>query len=1376
MARVHVIAPDGTRGTVDEKDLDSLPDGARVLTQQEIAEQKLEADYAKKGTGEKVVQALAGHGIGPGSEAFLEAGRSAFSAGTNQAGARLAMDAIKPGAGKAYAEHLDDLETGKPGATTAGAITGTAAGLATAFAGGGSAGGGAARALPTNAAGLIGNPIERVVARGLSGLAKRGALGRAATTGAALAARGAAEGALIGGAEQLSKDVVHDTPEVGEKLYAAVGHGALTGGSLGGALGVSGSLLMSGLRGLGASVGRRLEAGAAAAERSLPRGGQPAEVPFIDPDAGLRGPVPAAESPFTFGAERRPMTLRPGGRPGRVETEPALGFDRRLGLDTDAGLRAQENSVPNALRQKVPSIPTEPAPGHVRVYHSGPEQISSFRGDTSFALDPRESIPYLQGRRGWITYADLPESSVASESALRELSESLGKRHDYAFEMADDPAIQKVLVDRGYKAVRYQDMGPENAYEHATVRILGGEAKPVGHARVSPSGRQTGRAGTGPRELYLPRGGETSGPAVESFDVFRGIRRGVPAVDSMKATGARVSADVAPVAKKVFGDVPSDAFEPLTRSPNGYKVRLDRFVEDGGKVELYGNVHTADGGYAGEFGTTFSRDRGKLIAKTDNLLMDAAHQGKGAGSELARNLEDAYRKLGVDEIQLHAAQVGRYTWAKAGYEWSEATGREMESSFRSWLAKNGHDAAEAASALRGPKALAESPHGKAFLLSEDAPNWYGRKTLTRDVYRPSLIDPDAGLAARDTSGRFQGAFKTEPAIKPSSRATVPRDVDFDPAAVGGGTEAANRPISIPRAEAGIEGAVSTRANPARALAQEQAWKAAGGGQGLQTTRYAKQAQRYFPNGEKDLGEIALRTGIVDMGPPTASPMAASWRAGQSGTPAEMLARAEAVHETMGRRIGDLTEQSGARISPADIDAEIGKVRAEYAKQAGREHMVDAVDAYRDSLLSKLALGPDGKVRVQDVLEQRKYLDQLVYEEAKTLDPKGRVKALREVRAGMENMISDALDAASGKSPGELRAEYARLKKDFHGVSILKEALEDSAARAAKAGTFGLSEKITMGLQVAGSLAHGNVLGALAAPAAGYGMKLLRERGNAAAAAFLARAAEQGTISSMLDTFNRRVKSAASTVLREGSAEAKPRQLSSGVAATPEAQASNAKQAKAQTAAVQAQAQAIVRWAGDVRANPAKLVEQVEDTAAVVGRTAGPTAAMSYTAATIRAVNFVMAHIPVKDRRDPLDPMSVPPLTREESRSLIRATKYALQPMSVYDDFARGVVTPEGIRAAQTLTPDSFVEFQEQLWGHVEQHMLRQKRLSQTQRLNVDKLLGFGLKKDIGRLQADFAPVPPAPPTGPAPAGPTGTPVGMKIQQSGFDAVEARLAG
>ncbi len=580
------------------------------------------------------------------------------------------------------------------------------------------------------------------------------------------------------------------------------------------------------------------------------------------------------------------------------------------------------------------------------------------------------------------------------------------------------------------------------------------------------------------------------------------------------------------------------------------------------------------------------------------------------------------------------------------------------------------------------------------------------------------------------------------------------------------------PAARASAEAPPAPGPSVASAAATKLANEQAFRAVGGGFGLQSTRYAKEAAKYFPGGTADLGEVALRYGAIDMGGPNANPWQAAVAAAKGGTPTEIAPKLAAAEAKVGARIGEITDQSGARIHVNDIEKVFGRVRAEPERIAGNEHVVNAIDSYRDSLRSKLRVAPDGTVSVQDLLEQRKGLDAIVYQETKTLDPGRRVAALRSVRSGIEDVITEALDNASGRVPGELRAEYKALKKDYHALRILNEAAEDSAARAAKGASFGLGEKFAVGAAVAsGHFAS--------APVLALGGKVLRERGNAAAAAFIAKSVQQGHVDAVMKAWSDRVKKAAGGVLREAETGPSARSRSSSQ------ERKSAEQGRADVRDAQEKAVAITRWVADTKGNPARLQQALSDAAAQLGESAGPRAAEGYTAATIQALAFISRYVPQRERRDPFDPRSVPAPTYEEADRLIRATKYATRPETILADFERGVITPEGLAARQVfIGDDDWLKFQIELQDHALQHIRRNKQLTQSQRLRLDKLLPYPAGADL--RPAAIAAIQDSLSKKPAPGGPSANltggggpppaPVDLQVQQTGFDAVEARLAG
>ena len=989
--RVPVIGPEGDFWTVDESELDQLPEDARVLSKREVSERAVQERYEALPTGRKVLGA-ASSAIGalnpltagtspdaPPTLAEYGAGvREGLTGGLYDAGVRKLADAVGgTAAGDAYAARRDEEKEASPYAHVAGNIAGFTGGAALGAAGG-----------PAGAISAAGGVAEAGVERALAGLAAKGALGRAASTAAKMAVRGGIEGGALAGLESATDSITHNDPITGEKLYAAIGHGAIAGGELGGVLGFGGSLVASGARG-------------------------------------------------------------------------ALAGIQRTGALVDEAGGATERGV-------------------------------------------------------------LARGARAVQGA-----------------MAPEPGI------------RFQP--------HANAR---------------------------PHEATVM--------------------------------------------------VDTDALDAAWR-----------------------------------------RDKGFHIAPGE----------EGIGG----------RRKG----------------------------------FQEWRAKN-----------------------------PDAPIQASRVTYTDDG-RAAFTDGRHRFSELRDAGVKRVAITVPRADLPR----LPEDWNASPLPKGG-LETTTVTGGV---KEGIAGVLADPSNAARQAAHEQVWKAVGGGFGLQSTQYVKEAAKYFANGTRDLGEIGLRYGVIDMGAPEASPIASAFSAAKSGTPAAILPKLESALDGVGQKIGEITDASGARIDGAKLATAMDAIAQSYESTAASRPVGRSVRAFGADLLDSMGLhAADSTASVQDALRERKAIDRLVFQDSPTLDPKMALEAKRKIRTVLEDIITESMDAASGKVPGALKDEYRALKKDYHGLRILTEAAEDSAARASKHATFGMSA-----LQMAGgAIASGHIA---AAPVLAVGTKVLKERGNAAAAAFLARAADRGTFESVLRRFDARVSRAAAGVLEQGEAttHARPSKTTSE-------KASQGAVGKAEVKATQAKGEAIVRWVGSVRANPTRLLDQLQEAAAIVSKSAGPDAAGAYTAATLRAIRFVAAHVPVKERRDPLDPRTVPPLSHEEASQLVQAAKYAAQPSTVLDDFEKGVVTSVGIRAAKTLIPEAFSDFQMQLQQNVTAHMMRNRRLSQSQRLRIDRLLEYPAGADlrpeaIRRLQGNFAAAPQAP-GGPTPA-PTGNgPVSMKVQQSGFDGVEARMTG
>lgn len=473
----------------------------------------------------------------------------------------------------------------------------------------------------------------------------------------------------------------------------------------------------------------------------------------------------------------------------------------------------------------------------------------------------------------------------------------------------------------------------------------------------------------------------------------------------------------------------------------------------------------------------------------------------------------------------------------------------------------------------------------------------------------------------------------------------------------------------------------------KGLAYDQAWKAIGAGHGMQTTRYAGQAAKYLPNGTRDVGEVLMRRGIIN-------PEEGIWNAAKSGTPAALLPKIEEQVETVGQRIGDLTSASPARISGATIEDAVQSVIGKYEKQAGRAHVANATRSYRDELMSVLGVASrDDQVSLQDLLTQRKVLDNIVYDEAKTLDPKGRVAALREVRANLENVIVNAMDDASGQVPGIAKQEYKSLKKDYLALSIAKDAAEDSATRMSKNRTISPTDYLTG----AAAAASGHFL---AAPVVAVGHKLVRERGNAAAAVAIYNAAHSGQLSSIVAKFDNKLNAAANgllTIPKKGPLPFSP------------------------VDRPRVHAAAMMKEIAALQSDPQGTTDAIAHKMDPVAAT-HPEIAQALVSRHVAALTFLASKMPSASERDPLDPHPVPHMNDADAASFSRYAFYTQKPERFFVEMAHGKVTYEGAETAQALCPAAFAELQERTLDAIATHMARGRSIPFQQRLKIGDML------------------------------------------------------
>lgn len=106
-------------------------------------------------------------------------------------------------------------------------------------------------------------------------------------------------------------------------------------------------------------------------------------------------------------------------------------------------------------------------------------------------------------------------------------------------------------------------------------------------------------------------------------------------------------------------------------------------------VLLQGEILDGENPTGEGWGRTFHRDGHDLVVGHGTFFLDDNYQGRGVGEAVLRNAFRWYERSGVKRVELFATEIGRYTWARFGFNWTttEATRRLPE--LATFLADNG---------------------------------------------------------------------------------------------------------------------------------------------------------------------------------------------------------------------------------------------------------------------------------------------------------------------------------------------------------------------------------------------------------------------------------------------------------------------------------------------------------------------------------------------------------------------------------------------------------------------------------------------------------------------------------------------------------------
>lgn len=212
----------------------------------------------------------------------------------------------------------------------------------------------------------------------------------------------------------------------------------------------------------------------------------------------------------------------------------------------------------------------------------------------------------------------------------------------------------------------------------------------------------------------------------------------VSALATLKELGAEVSGAKAMLeknAKKLFGKEFTPAnLRALVQPPPGYTIDFQDISPLGAAIELNANI-MKDGYRVGDIQYLFKQGDNGTVVNHKSFFLDSSEQGKGVGETMTRSALRTYKAMGFEKVELTAAEIGQYTWARFGFNWSAEEAMQRAEDFTKYLTPTVGPAKAAAigqTALTGADAVAAvevngQKVGKAFLLQGE--QWEGSLPL-----------------------------------------------------------------------------------------------------------------------------------------------------------------------------------------------------------------------------------------------------------------------------------------------------------------------------------------------------------------------------------------------------------------------------------------------------------------------------------------------------------------------------------------------------------------------------------------------------------------------------------------------------------------------
>jgi len=481
----------------------------------------------------------------------------------------------------------------------------------------------------------------------------------------------------------------------------------------------------------------------------------------------------------------------------------------------------------------------------------------------------------------------------------------------------------------------------------------------------------------------------------------------------------------------------------------------------------------------------------------------------------------------------------------------------------------------------------------------------------------------------------------------------------------------------------------------RDMANEQLWKALD-----PTVKFTRELEARVPGGVKAGGEVLNKYRVAGE---TISD------AYHGGYAEEMLPKITGAKEQVGRAIGEI-HATPATMTLEEVMGAFDRKVAPLESQLGAKGAVRSAQELKEELagllMAKVPQGTTAKtveelyktpIPIQDVIAQRKALDNLVYKEAKALDPNMRVGLLREIRGELEDSIVKSIDDAATKAGNpEVAATLRTLKRDYQVLSIAESAAENTSSR------YATNRNVSLSGQIWGASAMAAGGTPLTGIATAVGHQILKTRGNALANVALNRLADLGDAMRAIQQTNQRLDSAAKGVVSGG--ERVTKVLPAASARVP----------------LRERYDRAVKDVANLRANAPQLAEQAANDRGIAG---APKLSAAVLSQTLRSATYLMGRLPPTTARQPIGGREMPARqSAEEMQRFVDTYEAVRDPGAAFEQMSRGRVKREYAAALKNTSPELFQELQRKTLEEVVRRQESGKPLSLNERLRLGIVL------------------------------------------------------